>query len=253
METTKDAFLDGAFTVLQPARDGHRAGMDALLLASTVPETTSGKIADFGAGCGVAGMAVTLRCLNLSVDLVERDAEMARLAAQSIELAENKDIRDRLNVIQVDLTDKDKGRVSNGLEALAYDAIIANPPFNDENHRKSPIDRRSDAHHLKTGDLAKWVKTASSCLKGKGALTLIVRPSMLPELLEALRSAFGSPVILPIHPKAADPASRIIVSARLGSRGALKILPAFVLHEDDGGFTATADAIFKGRGAISLS
>ena len=253
METTKDAFLDNAFTVLQPAQDGHRAGMDALMLASTVPSTFAGRIADFGAGCGVAGMAVACRCPNLTVDLIERDAEMAKLALQSIELPENKDIRGRLNIIQADLTDREKERVSNGLKAVAYEAIIANPPFNDENHRRSPVNRRSDAHHLQKGDLEKWVRTASSCLKGKGTFTLIVRPSMLSELLGALAAAFGSIVILPIHPKIVDPASRIIVSARLGARGALKILPAFILHEASGSFTDMADAIFKGQDGISLA
>ncbi len=73
---TKDGFLDNAFYVLQPAKGGHRAGLDAVLLAACVDAPAGTRIADFGAGCGVAGMAVASRLQGVTVDLVERDQQI---------------------------------------------------------------------------------------------------------------------------------------------------------------------------------
>ncbi len=252
METTKDAFLDGAVTVFQPARGGHRAGMDALLLAASVPENLQGRVADFGAGCGVAGMAVAYRCPGTIVDLVERDDAMVEVATKSIALPENACLRDRLDIICADLTASHSDRVANGLQDNRYEAIIANPPFNDENHRKSPDVRRRAAHHLEDGDLDKWVKTASTSLKGRGVLTMIVRPTTFPRLLDALKPGFGSVIILPIHPKSTEPANRLIIQAKRGGRGEPKFLPSFVVHKDDGNFTEQAEAVFRGRREVCL-
>ncbi|KJS21015.1 MAG: hypothetical protein VR78_00650, partial [Hoeflea sp. BRH_c9] len=49
-----DAFHNGGFHLLQPLGSGHRAGMDAMLLAATVPEGARGTLADLGAGAGAA-------------------------------------------------------------------------------------------------------------------------------------------------------------------------------------------------------
>ena len=68
-------FLAGA------AKDaGHRAGMDAMMLAAAVPSGFAGRLADFGAGAGAAGLAVASRCPAAEVVLVENAPEMLRLS-----------------------------------------------------------------------------------------------------------------------------------------------------------------------------
>ncbi|TIW14778.1 MAG: methyltransferase, partial [Mesorhizobium sp.] len=51
---TVDAFHRGRFWLVQPSQGGHRAGMDAMMLAAAVPSGFSGRLADFGAGAGAA-------------------------------------------------------------------------------------------------------------------------------------------------------------------------------------------------------
>ncbi|TJW38699.1 MAG: methyltransferase, partial [Mesorhizobium sp.] len=48
--------------MVQPKKAGHRAGMDAMMLAAAVPSSFAGRLADFGAGAGAAGLAVLSRC-----------------------------------------------------------------------------------------------------------------------------------------------------------------------------------------------
>src|SRR5690242_1596048 len=81
---TRDAFLGGRLTLVQPA-SGHRAGTDAVLLAAAVAETASGLLYDFGSGVGAAGLGAAARAQGLAVRLVEIDPEVAELARQTIE------------------------------------------------------------------------------------------------------------------------------------------------------------------------
>jgi tRNA1(Val) A37 N6-methylase TrmN6 len=79
VEETIDAFHFGGFHIVQPKGRGHRAGMDAMLLASLVADDRQMRVADLGAGAGAAGMGVASRSANAEVVLFERSAEMAEL------------------------------------------------------------------------------------------------------------------------------------------------------------------------------
>ncbi len=74
---TLDAFHRGDFWLVQPKGTGHRAGVDAMILAAAVPSAFVGRLADFGAGAGAAGLAVASRCRKATAVLVENAAEMA--------------------------------------------------------------------------------------------------------------------------------------------------------------------------------
>jgi len=259
MSNTLDAFHRGRFHVFQSNDGAHRSGMDALILASIVPQNMKGKIADFGAGCGVVAMACAQRVKGISVDLVECDKQTLELAEKSISLPENYHLLGRLKILEADLCQSAIIRRNAGLEAQTYQYVLANPPYNDASHRKSPNQQRVDAHNMAPDTLELWVRAAADALTGNGYLAFILRPENIDTMLIALKRAFGSVVILPLHSKAEKPASRIIVSARKGGRGPLKILPGFILHNGDGTFTngdgtftAQANAIFDGEAGISL-
>jgi tRNA1(Val) A37 N6-methylase TrmN6 len=83
-------------------------------------------------------------------------------------------------------------------------------------------------------------------------LTLIHRPDTLGELLQLLAGRFGGVVIFPLFPRQDEPAARILVQARKGSRAGLGLLPGLVLHEDDGRYTDAAEAVLRGGQALDL-
>ena len=84
-----DSFHRGRFHVVQPLGQGHRSGMDAMLLASLIADERPIRVVDLGAGAGAAGMAVASRLENATVILVERSPTMAEFARQSLILPEN--------------------------------------------------------------------------------------------------------------------------------------------------------------------
>ena len=79
LELTEDAFLGGQLRLRQ-LKSGHRAGHDAVLLAAATPARPGDRVADFGAGVGVAGLAVARRVAGIDLVLVEIDAALASLA-----------------------------------------------------------------------------------------------------------------------------------------------------------------------------
>ena len=74
---SEDAFLGGRVRLRQPV-SGNRAGLDALLLAAAVPARADERLTDFGAGSGIAGLAVAARCGPLDLLAVDSDPASAR-------------------------------------------------------------------------------------------------------------------------------------------------------------------------------
>jgi tRNA1(Val) A37 N6-methylase TrmN6 len=246
-DVTIDAFHRGAFFLAQPAERGHRAGLDAMILAAAVPSDFTGRLADLGAGAGAAGLAVATRCPGSRVMLVERDPEMAAYARQSLALPENAAISDRAEVLCADVTLSGEARAAAGLADRAFDFAIMNPPFNAPADRATSDDLKKRAHVMPPEMFEQWVRTAAAIVKPGGGLALIARPVSLEAILTALAGRFGEARIMPIHPRAEEDAIRIVIRARHGSRGGLALSPPLVLHDAGNALTPRADAICNGN------
>jgi tRNA1(Val) A37 N6-methylase TrmN6 len=249
--TGVDAFHGGVFEVVQPLKSGHRAGSDALLLAAALPEGSRGRLADLGAGAGVAALAAMAMNEGIEAVLVEIDPVMADCARHSLALAANSAIAHRATVIEADIRLAGKAREAAGLANASFDFVIANPPYYSPEERRSPDERRALAHVMESGGLDAWLRTSAAILKPGGQLFLIWRPRQMAELLEAAKGRFGAIRLLPLHARSAAPASRMIVRATRGSREPLSLMPGVVLHENDGKATEIAQGLFNGRARLS--
>ncbi len=248
---TIDAFHRGGFFLVQPARKGHRSGIDAMLLAATVPDGFTGVLADLGAGAAAAGLAVLARCENARAVLVEKSAEMARYARQSIALQQNTNFKDRVEILEADVSLSGAQRKAAGLLDRSVDFVIMNPPFNSPRDRRTPHAMKAEAHVMEDGLFERWLRTASAIVRPDGRLALIARPQSLAEILNALTNRFGGISIIPVLPKSGAAAIRIIVTAERGSRAGLSIQPEIVLHEQDShDFTAGAAALINGKASL---
>jgi len=251
---TLDGFLDNQFALYQPASGTHRAGLDAVLLAATVPtDAAQKKLCDLGAGCGVAGMAALQRVALQNVLLVDDDAAIVGLVEQSLTLPVNVHLKDRVSLLQADVTLSGEARRTAGLSDNRVDYVITNPPYNLEALQPSPSSRRAHAHRADADFLNQWFKTACAILRPGGHLSTIVRPDSLPILLQSLNGRFGSVCLLPVHAREYKDATRLLVGAVRGGKGAIRFLPPLVLHGDDGAFLPEVDDILRGKRGIALS
>ena len=251
-ETTTDGFLDNGIQIIQFKSRAHRSGLDAILLAATVPKEESGLVADFGAGTGAVGMAAAHRCRNIQADLFEIDPETVELAVRSLKLPQNRHLVGRVHPHCANIANSAELLSRAEREANSYNHILINPPFNDANYRRSPQTSKAQAHMFSPQDPEIWIKTASRLCAEKGRLTLIIRPENLSTFIEPIQKRFGAIRLLPVHAKANDTASRLLIGATRGSKTPLRILPPLFIHEENGAFTAKVEEILRGRAGIDL-
>lgn len=248
---TLDAFHRGDFWLVQPKGAGHRAGVDAMMLAAAVPSAFAGRLADFGAGAGAAGLAVASRCKGATVVLVENAAEMTDFARLTLEHPQNAHLRGRASVLDADVALTGRAREKAGLADGSFDYVIMNPPFNAAKDRPTPDVLKQKAHVMEDGLFESWVRSAAAVTQSRGGLAIIARPVSLAPILAALTGRFGSAEIMPVHARADTPAIRIVVRAKRASRGTLTLKPPLVLHDGPAdGFSARADAINNGKAAL---
>lgn len=250
--TTVDAFHRGRFHLVQPAKGAHRSGIDAMILAASVPDGFAGTLADLGAGAGAAALSVLNRCPEARAVLYEKSPLMADCARAGLALEGNGHLTGRAEIIAADVTLDGKAREAAGFPRDFYDWVIANPPFNDPKDRATPNAERAGAHVMEEGLLTRWVKTGCAIARPGSGLSVIARPQSIAEILQAMRKRYGAVTVLPVHPRPSRPAIRIVVSGIKGSRKQMELAPPLFLHDEDGvtKFSSRADAITNGRAPL---
>ncbi len=247
---TIDSFHRGRFHLVQPLGQGHRSGMDAMLLASLVAAVKPCRVADLGAGAGAAGMAVASRLEDATVLLVERSPLMAEFARRSIALAENQALSARVSMLEADVGLIGRARVSAGLRDDSFDHVIMNPPFNDGSDRKTPDALKAEAHAMVDGLFETWIRTAGAILKPGGQMSLIARPESIVDIIAACGRRFGGIEITPLHPRPGENAVRILLTAIKQSRARLVLRAPLTMHETESHkFSAFVDDLNNGRAA----
>ncbi|HEV2558076.1 MAG TPA: methyltransferase [Microvirga sp.] len=241
---TEDRLHGGRVRLLQRAK-GHRAGTDAVLLAASAPLSPGQTVCDVGAATGAVGLMAAAR-VPVRLVLVERDPDLADLARRNLAL----NGRDGEAAV-ADILDPASRRAA-GLRPGAADCVLTNPPYLEEGRaRLSPDPGRAAAHALPAEGLAAWIRACGAMLKPGGHLVLVHRADRLAGCLAALEGRFGALALRFVHPRADEPAARLLVRAVKGSRAPLTVLPPLVLHEADGRFTPLAEALHRGEADLA--
>ena len=243
-DLTRDAFLGGALQLWQP-RKGYRAATDPVLLAAACPAQSGQSVLDMGCGVGAAALCLAARVPDLRLFGLELQLDFAQLARRNA--AENGFI---LHIECGDL-----GQMPQSLR-LAFDHVIANPPYYPQSGTPSPDGSRDAALRVET-PLGDWVRVAAKRLKPGGWLTLICGADGLPDVLTAMGGTLGSVSVLPISARQGRAAARIILRARKSGRAALRLLAPLVMHEgpahngDRESYSSRARTILRHGGDLS--
>jgi len=235
-EITRDRFLGGAVSVLQPAK-GYRAGMDAVLLAASLSAKDGESFAEAGCGAGAALLCAAHRLAGCNFTGFERDAVSIALARDGV--AAN-------GFTHVEVRQHDVAERHAALENV-YDQSFSNPPFFDPGAVRAPAEGRQAAYLAET-PLKAWILFLHHITRPGGRVTLIHRAAALADLMEQLASRFGEIEVLPIRPAPGAPAHRVLARARKGlRRGPVTLYDGLALHESAGGpATSRAAACFEG-------
>lgn len=251
MPLTEDMFLGDRLCISQPER-GYRAGIDAVLLAASVPAADGGSrsLLDIGAGVGTVGLCAAARLADLNVMLLECQAPLVTIARRNI-AANGLDHRMRAVFADVTSTSAELARL--GLAPETFDHCLANPPFHDElAGTQSANDLKAAAHAMPADSLDDWVRFMARMVRPGGRAAMVHKAEALPRVLAAFEPRFGNIVVFPIFARAGGDAIRVIVEGGKGSRAPLSVRQGLILHGEGQGFTAEAEAILRHGAGLAL-
>jgi tRNA1(Val) A37 N6-methylase TrmN6 len=241
-DITEDAVLDGRVRLRQPVR-GYRAGLDAALLAAACDAAPGARVIEAGCGAGGALLAAAARLPEVSFTGVERDLAALALGRENVVL---NGMDGRVEVLEGDVALR-----FSGLGLAPFDAALANPPFFDDPQTlRAPAPERRAAWMAEDG-LAAWIGFLAKSVREGGAVTVIHRADRLGDLLALLSEKCGSIKVRPVQPFPDAPAKRVLVRAVKTGKAPLQLLPALILHGDDGAkHTAETEAILRGKAGL---
>lgn len=243
---TDDAFLGGRMRLWQPVA-GYRAAMDPVLLAAAVPARAGEAVLDLGCGAGAAALCLAARVPGLALAGLELQPDYAALARANA----------ARNGIALEVAEGDVAAMPAALRARVFDHVLTNPPYYGANG-PAAADAGRDRALREALPLGDWIAAGLRRLRPGGRITVIQSADRLADLLAALSTGAGSVAVLPVAPREGRPARRVIVAARKGGRGALRLLPPLVLHAapahagDGEDFTETARAVLRDAAPLSL-
>jgi tRNA1Val (adenine37-N6)-methyltransferase len=222
-------------TLWQP-RAGYRFSIDPLLLVDFV-KPPYGRLVDFCAGCGVVGLGLLSRDAQAQATLVELQERLAGLARRN---ADDNNLGPRVTVQQRDLTEPS----STGESGARYDVAVANPPYRTlDEGPASPDEEVAIAQHELKLSLTKLVETMRWALKPGGRAALVYPAARINALLSTLAAEGLRPLRARfVHPRADEPANRVLVEAHKGARGPL-VVEAPLVVRDAVGYTTEAARI----------
>jgi len=231
-----ERFLNGKVIVRQ-AENGFRAGLDAVMLAASVPAAANAF--ELGAGAGTASLCLAARLSAIAITGIEIDPALTELANEN---AAANGMDKRVAFVTADI-------FALPLEwKREYEAVLMNPPFHGEG-QSSPDAARARAL-MDNGTLRDWLETGLKRTVSAGSFTAILRADRLNEALAALPDA--GVTVFPLWPKAGEAARRVLIRVRKGARTPFCLLPGMILHQPSGAYTPEADAILRGEAALAL-
>ena len=245
---SENGLLGGRVRLRQPVA-GYRAAIDPVLLAAAVPATAGDRVLDVGAGPGAAGLCLAARVARLHLTLLEADPATAALARENAAIAGTaRPIAQPIAVHEADVAD-----APCGLGRASFEHVLTNPPFMPVDRGTPATARGRPARQEGTVPLADWVRACGLWVRAGGTVTVVHRADRCDELIAAMVGAgMGGIAILPLWPRHGEPAKRLIVQGRRGSRARARLLPGLVLHGAGGAFTPEADAVLRDAAALPL-
>jgi tRNA1Val (adenine37-N6)-methyltransferase len=210
------------------------------MLAAAVPAIAGDENLELGAGNGTASLCLAQRLTDCSVTGVEIDSELAALANEN---AAQNGFGARIRFIAGDVFDLPKELKRD------FAHVFCNPPFHFSEGEVSPVESRDRALRDK-GKLGDWMGVCLRRTVGGGTFTTIIRADRMAEALARLPER--GVTIFPLWPHAGEPAKRVILQVRKGSRAESVMTAGLVLHEAGGCYTREADTVLRDAAALPI-
>tara|TARA_Y100000590_G_scaffold424316_1_gene531037 strand:- start:1475 stop:2200 length:726 start_codon:yes stop_codon:yes gene_type:complete len=241
MEISLDNFLDGKIKIYQP-KNGYRAGLDAILLASSLKVFNKCKILDIGSGTGVISLFIASKYKNVEIVGIEKNFKYYSLSKKSLKINKLKS--------KIKFLHKDFKSIVN----MKSDIIVSNPPWFKKNSTyKSKNSLLNDAK-IESIKLDLWIKKVLINLNSKGEYYTIFPYRRIKEIINILKIHFKSVEVYPLSSfKNKPPDKAIIFAKRSGKECSCHEYDSIIIHKKDKRFMKNIDGILKKGNSLSLA
>ncbi|MEL6572605.1 MAG: methyltransferase [Pseudomonadota bacterium] len=245
---TYDAFLGGKIRVLQP-KAGFRSGVDAVLLAASVPAKPDETILELGCGVGVAGLCLHARVDRVTLTGVEIQPDYAALAEKNAA-----SLSARMTIVASDLRS-----LPHDLRQQQFTHVMMNPPYFDRSQGSAAPNVGRDLALAGDTPLTDWLEVGLKRLAPKGTLTIIQHITRLPEVLGGLEGRLGSLILQPIAGRPGMAPGLFLLQGRHSGRAPFQMNVPLVMHEgakhtaDAESYTTQIQGILRDGAALPLS
>ena len=198
-----------------------------------------GKLLDVGCGVGIISLLLT-RDFNIQTSIIDKQEKMLTYAKHNFAL-NNLDVKSYLgDFIQLQTDER-------------FNYIISNPPFYDSNVQQSEnthLNIARYAHHLPIEDFIAKVK---KLLKPRGYFIFCYDAKQVDLLLYHLTS-YGITVetMQFVHSKIDRESKLVMIEARMGSKSMTRVLPPFIVFDDNNVYRKKAMEAFERANTNSI-
>ncbi|MEJ6529897.1 tRNA1(Val) (adenine(37)-N6)-methyltransferase [Exiguobacterium sp. USCH10] len=212
--------------------------LDAVLLAEFVwVPIQKGQLVDLCAGTGAIPLFLSYRTKG-TITGVEIQSKLVDMANRS--MAVNR-LENRIQVVEGDVK-----AAAAQLGHARYDVVTCNPPYflANETSLRNQNEHHTIARHEVLCTLEDCIKTASQLVKPGGKVAFVHRPERLLDILTLMRTYRIEPKRMQlVYPKAGREANTLLIEGSKDGKAGLKILPPFVVYEEDDTYTEAMRAI----------
>ncbi|MCD7778637.1 MAG: tRNA1(Val) (adenine(37)-N6)-methyltransferase [Clostridiales bacterium] len=236
-----DDLKRNGFKIIQN-RDLFCFGTDAVLLAHFSKIKKGDRIIDLGTGNGVIPLLLCSMYDNINVTGIEIQHESAELCRRNIAL---NDVGGRMSLIEGDI--KDAGRY---FKAGAADVVVTNPPYmkTEGNFKNESIEKRLARHEILI-DLKGIIEAAAYLLKYGGRFYMVHKPERLAEISSVMKNGGIEPKrIRFIQAGIKKEPSMVLVEGSKGGKQGLRVMPVFIIYDEEGKPTEEYNNIYYGEG-----
>jgi tRNA1(Val) A37 N6-methylase TrmN6 len=211
---------------------GYRYNSDSIFLYDFISTfKPKGKLLDVGCGVGIISLLLS-RDFNIETSIIDKQEKMLNYAVHNY----------RLNGLEAQ---SHLGDFTELKTDERYDYIVSNPPFYDENVQQSEDTHLNIARYAQHLPIEGFIKRVKTFLKPKGWFIFCYDAKQIDLLLYHLkRNAINPEKIQFVHSKIDRESKLVMIAARNNSKSMTKILPPFVVFDDNNVYTMKAQSAF---------
>jgi tRNA1(Val) A37 N6-methylase TrmN6 len=191
-----------------------------------------GRFLDIGCGTGALSFLLLAGDPAATGVGVELQPELAELAARG---RDDNGWRDRLEIRVGDVR-----QMGPAVGQAGFDLVATNPPFRSVREGSpSPHLQRALSNHEIALTLTEWLDRAAAIVRPSGRVAAIFPAGRADELLREMRIRRLQPArVRHVHPRAGQPALRVLVEAVRGGQQRETLEPPLTVHGDGARFSS---------------